>query len=121
MPATSMCLRKFRGGSSEPKATSSRRLVSYEKDSTAGRKRQRRDWGFDLSRTWRNLDESQSDLTHDAALELGNGKSIQTFVHNGQPQDHPADGIHFSTSVQQHAEVRDLENLKAAYLRQTVV
>ena len=118
-----MYFRKLRGDSSKSKASSGRRLVSNSnsKDSTAGRQRQRRDWGFNFSRTWRNLDESQSELTHDAAVELGNGKSTQTFVHSGQPQDYLADGIHFSTSLQQHAEVRDLETMQAAHVREGVV
>ena len=32
-----------------------------------------------------------------------------------------SDGIHFSTSFHQHAEVRDLETLQAAHLREGVV
>ena len=67
------------------------------------------------------MGESQSDLTHDAAIELVNGKNTQTFVHSGQPQDSLPDGIHFSTSFHQHAELRDLENMQAAHVRESVV
>ena len=116
-----MYFRKLRGGSSKFNATPGRRLVFASKDSTARWKRQRRNRGFNVSRTWPNLNESQSDLTHDAAVELGNGKSTQTFVHRGEPQDNLAEGIHFSTSLRQHAEVRDLEAMQAAHVREGVV
>lgn len=96
-------------------------MVSSGKDSIAGRNRQRRDRGFNLSKTWQNIDESQNNLTHDTSVELGNGTSTQTFVRSGQAQDSLGDGIHFSTSFQQHAEVRDLKTMQAAHLHEGVV